>query len=139
MHLRVRHLPVLSWCSPGDTVAIVGAGPIGLAAVVTARLFSSAHIVVVDQAESRLQAAKVFGADTSVLATSGDPLEAVRSLTGGLGADVVIEAVGTPQTFELHHPGAARRPGRQRRRARQARHAAPRPDPVPKPSASAAP
>jgi alcohol dehydrogenase len=86
---------------PGDTVAIVGAGPIGLAAIVTARLFSPAHILVIDKAESRLQAAKMFGADTTVLAGSADPLEAVRSLTGGLGADVVIEAVGTPQTFEL--------------------------------------
>ena len=86
---------------PGDTVVIVGAGPIGLAAVVTARLFSPAHIVVIDKAESRLQAAKLFGADTTVQAGSGEPLEVVRSLTGGLGADVVIEAVGTPQTFEL--------------------------------------
>ncbi|MFF5289454.1 alcohol dehydrogenase catalytic domain-containing protein [Paractinoplanes globisporus] len=86
---------------PGDTVAIVGAGPIGLAAIVTARLYSPAHIVVIDKAESRLQAAKLFGADTTVLAGTDDPLGAVRSLTGGLGADVVIEAVGTPQTFEL--------------------------------------
>jgi alcohol dehydrogenase len=58
---------------PGDTVAIVGAGPIGLAAVATARLFSPAHIVVIDKAESRLQAAKMFGADTTVLAGSADP------------------------------------------------------------------
>ena len=86
---------------PGDTVAIVGAGPIGLAAVATARLYSPAHIVVIDKAESRLQAAKLFGADTTVLAGSEDPLGTVRALTGGLGADVVIEAVGTPQTFEL--------------------------------------
>jgi len=87
--------------TPGDTVAIVGAGPIGLAAVVTARLYSPAHIVVIDKAESRLQAAKLFGADITVLAGTEDPLAAVRALTGGLGADVVIEAVGTPQTFEL--------------------------------------
>ena len=86
---------------PGDTVAIVGAGPIGLAAIVTARLYSPAHIVVVDKAESRLQAAKLFGADTTVVAGTEDPLATVRALTGGLGADVVIEAVGTPQTFEL--------------------------------------
>ena len=86
---------------PGDTVAIVGAGPIGLAAVVTARLYSPAHIVVIDKAESRLQAAKLFGADTTVVAGAEDPLATVRALTGGLGADVVIEAVGTPQTFEL--------------------------------------
>jgi len=86
---------------PGDTVAIVGAGPIGLAAVATARLYSPAHIVVIDKAESRLQAAKLFGADTTVVAGAEDPLATVRALTGGLGADVVIEAVGTPQTFEL--------------------------------------
>jgi alcohol dehydrogenase len=86
---------------PGDTVVVVGAGPIGLAAVVTARLYSPAHIVVIDKAESRLQAAKMFGADTTVLAGADDPLATVRALTGGLGADVVMEAVGTPQTFEL--------------------------------------
>jgi len=86
---------------PGDTVVIVGAGPIGLAAVATARLFSPAHIVVVDKAESRLQAAKLFGADTTVVAGMEDPLAVVAGLTGDLGADVVMEAVGTPQTFEL--------------------------------------
>jgi alcohol dehydrogenase len=86
---------------PGDTVAIVGAGPIGLAAVATARLYSPAHVVVIDKAESRLQAAKLFGADTTVLAGTQDPRGMIRALTGGLGADVVIEAVGTPQTFEL--------------------------------------
>ncbi|GAA0504909.1 alcohol dehydrogenase [Paractinoplanes deccanensis] len=86
---------------PGDTVVVVGAGPIGLAAVVTARLYSPAHIVVVDKAESRLLAAKMFGADTAVVAGAEDPLAVVRGLTGGLGADVVMEAVGTPQTFEL--------------------------------------
>jgi alcohol dehydrogenase len=85
---------------PGDTVAVVGTGPIGLAAIIGARLYSPAHIVAIDKAESRLQAAKLFGADTTVLAGE-DPLAVVRSLTGELGADVVIEAVGTPQTFEL--------------------------------------
>ncbi|GGN84584.1 alcohol dehydrogenase [Actinoplanes lobatus] len=85
---------------PGDTVVIVGAGPIGLAAVLTARLFSPAHIVVIDKAESRLQAAKNLGADVT-LTPERVPLGAIRALTGGLGADVVMEAVGTPQTFEL--------------------------------------
>jgi alcohol dehydrogenase len=85
---------------PGDTVVVVGAGPIGLAAILGARLYSPGHIVAIDKAESRLQAAKMFGADVTVPA-DGDPLAAVRSLTGDLGADVVIEAVGTPQTFEL--------------------------------------
>jgi alcohol dehydrogenase len=86
---------------PGDTVVVVGAGPIGLAAVLTARLYSPAHIVVVDKAPSRLQAGKLFGADLTVEAGQQDALAMVRELTGGLGADVVMEAVGTPETFEL--------------------------------------
>ncbi|MEU9739398.1 zinc-dependent alcohol dehydrogenase family protein [Micromonospora chersina] len=85
---------------PGDTVVVVGAGPIGLAAIQTARLYSPAHIVAVDKAQSRLDAAKRFGADLTVLA-DGDPLEVVRSVTDGLGADVAVEAVGVPATFEL--------------------------------------
>jgi alcohol dehydrogenase len=85
---------------PGDTVVVVGTGPIGLAAILTARLFSPARIVAIDKAESRLQAAKLFGADITLLADA-DPLAAVQSLTGGLGADVVMEAVGSPGTFEL--------------------------------------
>jgi alcohol dehydrogenase len=85
---------------PGDTVVIVGAGPIGLAAILTAKLYSPSHVIVIDKAESRLQAAKMFGADV-VLTPDADPLAVVGSLTGGLGADVVMEAVGTPATFEL--------------------------------------
>ncbi|WFE40532.1 zinc-dependent alcohol dehydrogenase family protein [Micromonospora sp. WMMD998] len=85
---------------PGDTVVVVGAGPIGLAAIQTARLFSPTHVVAVDKAQSRLDAAKRFGADLTVLADD-DPLGAVRTVTGGLGADVAIEAVGVPATFEL--------------------------------------
>jgi alcohol dehydrogenase len=85
---------------PGDTVVIVGAGPIGLAAITTAQLYSPSHIVAVDLAQSRLDAAKQFGAD--IVATPGEELAAtVRDLTGGVGADVVIEAVGVPETFEL--------------------------------------
>jgi alcohol dehydrogenase len=86
---------------PGDVVAIVGAGPIGLAAIMGARLYSPSHIVAIDKAASRLEAAKQFGADVVVDNGHEDPLEAVRSLTGGLGADVAIEAVGVPATFEL--------------------------------------
>ncbi|MEV4544454.1 alcohol dehydrogenase [Micromonospora echinaurantiaca] len=85
---------------PGDTVVVVGTGPIGLAAILTAKLFSPAQVVAVDRAQSRLDAAKQFGADVTVLADA-DPLAAVREVTGGLGADVVIEAVGTPAAFEL--------------------------------------
>jgi len=85
---------------PGDTVVVVGAGPIGLAAIKTARLFSPAHIIAVDQAKSRLDAALDFGADVSI-SVADTPVDSVRELTGGLGADVVIEAVGVPETFEL--------------------------------------
>ncbi|MEV8631338.1 zinc-dependent alcohol dehydrogenase family protein [Streptosporangium sp. NPDC051023] len=85
---------------PGDTVVVVGAGPIGLAAILTARLYSPSHVIAIDTAEARLQAAKRFGADVTV-EPGDDPREVVRSLTGGLGADVAIEAVGVPETFEL--------------------------------------
>jgi alcohol dehydrogenase len=91
---------------PGDTVVVVGAGPIGLAAILTARLYSPSHIIAIDKADSRLQAAKQFGADIVVRSDADpfdpvDPLAAVQSVTDGLGADVVIEAVGVPATFEL--------------------------------------
>jgi len=85
---------------PGDTVVIVGAGPIGLAAVMTARLFTPSHIIAVDLAASRLEAAKRFGADV-VVGPGDDAAAAVAELTGGLGADTAIEAVGVPETFEL--------------------------------------
>ncbi|MGW2248700.1 zinc-dependent alcohol dehydrogenase family protein [Kitasatospora sp. NPDC001660] len=86
---------------PGDTVAIVGAGPVGLAAVLTARLYSPSRVVVIDLAQSRLDAAGRFGADTTLTAAEATP-EAVRELSrDGLGVDVAIEAVGVPGTFEL--------------------------------------
>jgi alcohol dehydrogenase len=86
---------------PGDVVAVVGAGPIGLSAVMGARLFSPSHVVAIDMAQSRLDAAKQFGADVVVNNGREDALAAVLSLTDGLGADVAIEAVGVPATFEL--------------------------------------
>jgi len=86
---------------PGDVVAVVGAGPIGLSAMMSARLYSPAHVVAIDKADSRLEAAKQFGADVTVNNDREDPGEVVASLTGGLGADVAIEAVGVPATFEL--------------------------------------
>ena len=86
---------------PGDVVAIVGAGPIGLAAIMGARLFSPSHIVAIDLADSRLEAAKQFGADVVINNSREDAKEAILQLTGGLGADVSIEAVGVPATFEL--------------------------------------
>ena len=86
---------------PGDVVAVVGAGPIGLSAIMGARLFSPAHIVAIDKADVRLEAAKRFGADVVVNNDREDPAAALASLTEGLGADVAIEAVGVPATFEL--------------------------------------
>ena len=86
---------------PGDVVAVVGAGPIGLSAIMGSRLYSPAHVVAIDLADSRLDAAKQFGADIVVNNSREDPLAIVRELTGGLGADVAIEAVGVPDTFEL--------------------------------------
>jgi len=86
---------------PGDTVAIVGAGPIGLAAIIGAKLHSPSHIVAIDLANSRLDGAKQFGADIVVNSREEDPYTKIMDLTGGLGADVTIEAVGVPETFEL--------------------------------------
>jgi alcohol dehydrogenase len=85
----------------GDVVAVVGTGPVGLAAIMGARLFSPSHVVAIDVADRRLEAAKEFGADVLVNDSVCDPLEAVKSVTDGLGADVTIEAVGEPETFEL--------------------------------------
>lgn len=87
--------------TPGDTVVVVGAGPVGLSAVMGAKLFSPAHVIAVDVADSRLQAARLFGADTTINSSHDDAVAAVRELTDGLGADVAIEAVGVPETFEL--------------------------------------
>jgi alcohol dehydrogenase len=87
--------------SPGDVVAVVGTGPVGLAAIMAARLFSPSHVIAIDHAEMRLDAAKQFGADITVNNAVTDPVAVVRSLTDGLGADVAIEAVGQPETFEL--------------------------------------
>jgi alcohol dehydrogenase len=87
--------------APGDVVAVVGAGPIGLSAIMGARLFSPAHVVAIDLADTRLDAAKQFGADVTVNNGREDPVEAVARLSDGLGADVAIEAVGVPATFEL--------------------------------------
>ena len=90
---------------PGDLVAVVGAGPVGLAAIAGAQLFSPSHIIAIDLSDARLEAAKHFGADVIVNNSREDPLRVIRDLTGDLagrlGADVSIEAVGLPATFEL--------------------------------------
>lgn len=87
--------------SPGDTVAIVGAGPIGLAAILTAKLYTPGRIVAIDLANSRLESARLFGADVTINNGEQDAVAAVMEMTDGLGADVALEAVGVPATFEL--------------------------------------
>ena len=86
---------------PGDTVAIVGAGPIGLAAILTAKLYTPAHIVAIDLDDGRLERAREFGADVTINNGSEAAVTLVQQLTDGLGADVAIEAVGVAETFEL--------------------------------------
>jgi alcohol dehydrogenase len=90
---------------PGDLVAVVGAGPVGLAAIAGAQLFSPSHVVAIDLSDARLDAAKRIGAGVVVNSSREDPLRVIRDLTGDLagrlGADVSIEAVGLPATFEL--------------------------------------
>jgi alcohol dehydrogenase len=85
----------------GDTVVVVGAGPIGLATVMTARLYTPAQVIAIDLADARLEKAREFGADIVINNGRDDAVALVQQLTGGLGADVAIEAVGVPDTFEL--------------------------------------
>jgi len=86
---------------PGDTVVVVGAGPVGLAAIITAKLYGPGRIVAVDLDNSRLERAQEFGADVTINNSSENAVERVQEMTDGLGADVVMEAVGVPTTFEL--------------------------------------
>ena len=86
---------------PGDTVAIVAARPIGLAAIMTAKLYTPGRIVAIDLAAARLEKALAFGADVVIDNAAEDAVERVMALTGGLGADVAIEAVVVAETFEL--------------------------------------
>lgn len=86
---------------PGDTVAIVGAGPVGLAALLTAQFYTPAKIIVIDLDDNRLAVAGQFGATTVVNSTDGLAVAKVMALTAGQGVDVAIEAVGMAATFEL--------------------------------------
>jgi alcohol dehydrogenase len=86
---------------PGDTVAVVGAGPVGLAAIMTAQLYTPGQIIAIDLSDARLEKAREFGADATINNGRENALARVMELTGGLGADVAIEAVGVPETFEL--------------------------------------
>jgi alcohol dehydrogenase len=86
---------------PGDVVAVVGAGPVGLAAVMTAQLYGPSKVVAIDVDDARLARAKDFGATNTVNSGQTDWKEHVLALTDGDGVDVAIEAVGIPQTFTM--------------------------------------
>jgi alcohol dehydrogenase len=86
---------------PGSTVAIVGSGPIGLAALLTAQFYSPAEIIMIDLDDNRLQVAKRFGATATINSNDVNTAEAIMALTGKRGVDTAIEAVGVPATFEL--------------------------------------
>ena len=86
---------------PGDTNAIVGAGPIGLATLLTSQFYSPAEIVMVDLDPNRLEVARSFGATQLVDSSDGKAVDKVMALTGGAGVDVAIEAVGLPATFDI--------------------------------------
>jgi alcohol dehydrogenase len=86
---------------PGDTVAIVGAGPIGLAVLLTARFYTPSHIIMIDIDDNRLGVAKQFGATYCINSRKEDAVKRIFELTGNTGVDVAVEAVGLPVTFEL--------------------------------------
>ncbi|HUD50073.1 zinc-dependent alcohol dehydrogenase family protein [Parvibaculum sp.] len=86
---------------PGDSVAIVGAGPIGLAALLTAQFYSPAELIMIDLDDNRLEVSKRFGATATVNSKDGKAVETVMKMTGGVGVDVAIEAVGVPATFVM--------------------------------------
>jgi len=86
---------------PGNTVAIVGSGPIGLAALLTAQFYSPAEIIMIDPDDNRLETAKKFGATQTINNSRENAVERVKELTGGIGVDTAIEAVGIPATFDL--------------------------------------
>jgi alcohol dehydrogenase len=86
---------------PGDTVAIVGAGPIGLAVLLTAQFYAPGAVLMIDLDDNRLRIAQTFGATTVINSADGKAVERVLELTGGNGVDVAVEAVGTPATFDI--------------------------------------
>jgi alcohol dehydrogenase len=86
---------------PGSTVAIIGAGPVGLAALITAQLYSPSLIIMIDRDLNRLESAKNLGVHYTIDPTNGETAQNVKSITDGKGCDTVIEAVGIPATFEL--------------------------------------
>jgi alcohol dehydrogenase len=86
---------------PGATLAIVGAGPVGLAALLTAQFYSPGEIIMIDLDDNRLETSKRFGATQTINSGDGKAVEALMKLTDNRGVDTAIEAVGIPATFEL--------------------------------------
>jgi alcohol dehydrogenase len=86
---------------PGHLVAIIGSGPVGLSAAITAQLYSPSMVVVVDVDDARLATARQFGVTHTVNSKQPDAVQKLMALTGGQGYDTVVEAVGIPQTFDL--------------------------------------
>ncbi|MGE4327475.1 MAG: zinc-dependent alcohol dehydrogenase family protein [Pseudodonghicola sp.] len=85
---------------PGDTIAIVGAGPVGMSVLLTAQFYSPGRIVMIDMDPNRLEVAKTFGATHTLQVGKDDIVAEIMTLTDGLGVDVAIEAVGVPATFD---------------------------------------
>jgi len=93
------HAVVAAGLHAGDTVAVVGLGPVGLCAVMAARAGGAAHVIAIDTVEDRLAIARSIGAE-AVHATEEDPRGAVKAATGGLGVDIAVDAVGNPNALE---------------------------------------
>jgi len=87
--------------SPGDTIAIIGAGPVGLAALLTAQFYTPGEIIMIDLDDNRLEVARRFGATRTINSSREPVIEKINELTGNKGVDCAIEAVGVPATFEL--------------------------------------
>lgn len=86
---------------PGDTVAIIGAGPVGLAALLTAQFYSPAEIIMIDLDDNRLNISKTFGATKTINSSNTNAIASVMEMTANKGVDTAVEAVGVPATFEL--------------------------------------
>jgi alcohol dehydrogenase len=86
---------------PGDVVAVIGAGPVGLAAITTAQLYGPSRTIALDIDRNRVEQAKLFGATDTIVSTDAGWKDQVLALTDGLGVDVAIEAVGIPETFTM--------------------------------------
>jgi alcohol dehydrogenase len=86
---------------PGDTVAIIGAGPVGMAALLTAQFYTPGRIVMLDTDPNRLEVARRFGATDTIDVSGGKAVETLMAMTDGVGVDVAIEAVGIPATFDI--------------------------------------